>query len=213
MSEKTEIKETALPEAQGEKKSADTTPSTENNSPKIPVKFNKEIHNLSVEDAAVLAQKGLKYEAIEEDYAKIKALAKEEDKSVPEFLNQLKSQKKECRQSELTEKCGGDKDLALHIMDLEEKAQKNGSDFDEVRENFPEIKEKDNLPSEVLEKSELRGTKLLDEYLRYLLAQKKAEKIAEQKQKSALKSSTGSLANRTAGTDPETEEFLKGLWK
>ena len=59
----------------------------------IPVKFNKQIKNLTPEEATVLAQKGLKFDSIAEDYARLKELASQSGKSVPEFLQHLKEEK------------------------------------------------------------------------------------------------------------------------
>lgn len=178
----------------------------------IPIKFNKEMRNLKLEEAATLAQKGLKFEAIEKDYAILRELAGKEQKSVPEFLNSLSQGIDDKRKAAIEEKCGGDSALAEHILKLEGKtACDNG--FEELREAFPEIKAIENLPESVLQRSQLKGTLLLDEYLRYLLSQEHAAKAAAIKQKNAEKASTGSLMNRKGTHSPETEEFLKGLWK
>ena len=94
-----------------------------------------------------------------------------EEKSVSEFVEMLKTQKLEARRQELLEKCGGDKDLAEHFLNLEQGNSKNDGGFEEVKNYFSEIKDEEDLPWEVLEKSRLKGTKLLDEYLRYLLSE------------------------------------------
>ena len=41
----------------------------------VPVKYNKEIRNLELDKAAELAQKGLKFEAIADDYESLKRIA------------------------------------------------------------------------------------------------------------------------------------------
>ena len=48
----------------------------------IPVKFNKEIKNIPLQRATELAQKGMKFEMIEENYETLKSLALAENKSV-----------------------------------------------------------------------------------------------------------------------------------
>lgn len=189
----------------------DTTP--KNDEPiKIPIKFNKETKNLTLEEATTLAQKGLKFESIEKEYNLLKQLALRENKSIPLYIAELDRRYNEEKKQSLTEKCGGNEEIAEHILSLENE-KKAGDGFDELTSAFPEIKSKENLPQEVLDNAELKGTLLLDEYLRYLLSQKRNAQTVARKQREGEKSSTGSLINRRDSQTSETEEFLKGLWK
>ena len=189
----------------------DTTPKSEEPI-KIPIKFNKETRNLSLEEATTLAQKGLKFESIEKEYNLLKQLALRENKSIPLYIAELDRRYNEEKKQYLTEKCGGNEEIAEHILSLENE-KKAGDGFDELTSAFPEIKSKENLPREVLDNAELKGTLLLDEYLRYLLSQKRNAQTVARKQREGEKSSTGSLINRRDSQTSETEEFLKGLWK
>ena len=189
----------------------DTTPKSEEPI-KIPIKFNKETRNLSLEEATTLAQKGLKFESIEKEYNLLKQLALRENKSIPLYIAELDRRYNEEKKQSLTEKCGGNEEIAEHILSLENE-KKAGDGFDELASAFPEIKSKENLPREVLHNAELKGTLLLDEYLRYLLSQKRNAQTVARKQREGEKSSTGSLINRRDSQTSETEEFLKGLWK
>ncbi|MGI6280392.1 MAG: hypothetical protein ACOYJS_07535 [Acutalibacteraceae bacterium] len=216
MPEQTEMQNIALPQAENiaaETQNADTTPVAESADILIPVKFNKEIRNLSLEQAGNLAQKGLKFESIEKEYISLRQMAAEDKKSVPEFIAELKRQRYEEKIKKLTEKCGGDRELADHILALEEANAKSDNGFSELREHFPKFKTIDDLPASVVENSRLKGTLLLDEYLRYLFLQKRLADEAEKRIKAAEISSTGSQTNRTDPLSPETEEFLRGLWK
>lgn len=189
----------------------DTTP--KNDEPiKIPIKFNKETRDLSLEEATTLAQKGLKFESIEKEYNLLKQLALRENKSIPLYIAELDRRYNEEKKQSLTEKCGGNEEIAEHILSLENE-KKAGDGFDELASAFPEIKSKENLPREVLDNAELKGTLLLDEYLRYLLSQKRNAQTVARKQREGEKSSTGSLTNHRDSQTSETEEFLKGLWK
>ena len=190
--------------------SSDTLPNEEM---LIPVKFNKEIKNIPFQRATELAQKGMKFEMIEENYETLKSLALAENKSVSKFLQSLKAEKAEIRKSQLIEKCGGDEELALHILELENASVKDNGRFYEVEKFFPNIKTTDMLPTEVLERNRLNNTKLLDEYLRYLLIEKLKRKRAEAQTLKADQSSLGSLQNKNGAVDIEAVEFLKGLWK
>ena len=189
----------------------DTTPKSEEPI-KIPIKFNKETRNLSLEEATTLAQKGLKFESIEKEYNLLKQLALRENKSIPLYIAELDRRYNEEKKQSLTEKCGGNEEIAEHILSLENE-KKAGDGFDELTSAFPEIKSKKNLPREVLDNAELKGTLLLDEYLRYLLSQKRNAQTIAQKQREGEKTSTGSLINNKDSHTSETEEFLKGLWK
>jgi len=190
----------------------DTTPQ-EKAEITIPVKYNKEIKELDIASAAILAQKGMKYDVISADYEELKRLAKEENKSVPQYISQLKLNRLEQRKAYLTEKCGGDTALAEHITKLESEKSDYTSGFEELNRLFPEIKTEQELPQEVLLNAETKGTLLLDEYLRYLLNKQRAENAAAKKEKEATNQSLGSQISRHGSENPEAEEFLKGLWK
>lgn len=178
----------------------------------VPVKFNKEIRNLELDKAAALAQKGLKFEAIADDYQSLKRIAKEDGQSVSEFLNTLKNSRREDRKKELTEKCGGNEEMAEYVLGLEGSSD-DANGFDELTQEFPEIKDISDLPESVVENARLRGTLLLDEYLRYRLAAKRAEEKAKNGRIAADNMSIGSQTDRKGGINPETAEFLKGLWR
>lgn len=189
----------------------DTTPKSDEQV-KIPIKFNKETKELTLEEATTLAQKGLKFESIEKEYNLLKQLASRENKSIPNYIAELERRYNEEKKQSLTEKCGGNQEIAEHILALE-KEKKASDGFEELSTAFPEIKSKENLPQEVLNNAELKGTLLLDEYLRYLLSQKRNAQTIAQKQREGEKTSTGSLINNKDSHTSETEEFLKGLWK
>jgi len=199
----------------------DTLKETKNEATTLPnkdestleVKYNKEIHKLDLATATVLAQKGMKYDAIKEDYDFLKKLADKENLSVPSLLRSIADKNLENRKKELVEKCGGNQDMAEHILSLEDSKQNQGLGFDELTIMFPEIKTEDDLPPSVLERAKERGTLLLDEFLRYRLENERKIKSASDNQKKAEKSSLGSQQNINNSLNPETEEFLKGLWK
>ncbi len=178
----------------------------------IPVKFNKEVRNLSPEDAGVLAQKGLKFEAIKHDYETLKALAADSGRSVSEFLNAVKSDMQENRKKELAEKCGGNSEMAEYVLKLENRSE-NDNGFSEIKAEFPEISDISQLPESVVENARLKGTMLLDEYLRYRRAAERAAAQTAAENRRAAKMSLGSQSDRRGGINPETAEFLKGLWK
>lgn len=201
-------------ETQAEEKQKEEPQTTEEKELLIPIKFNKEVKNISLEEARALAQKGMKYDIICKDYKNLKELALEQNKSVAEYLEDLKNARLESRRNELLEKCGGDTNLAEHFLKLELAVKKETeNDFNELREYFPAIKDIEQLPEEVVESSRLKGSSLLDEYLRYQLREKRKQSKAEAEILNADKKSMGSSQNKNGGISPEAMEFLKGLWK
>ena len=82
-----ELKE-SLPEQTDDLTAVQDTDTTPQTVPEItvPVKFNKEIKNLTVSEAGNLAQKGMKFDMISSDYERIKVLQR---KTALEFLNTL----------------------------------------------------------------------------------------------------------------------------
>ena len=55
----------------------------------VPVKYNKEIKELSLGEAGNLAQKGLKFEAIEADYLPLKIWQPRKTKAFPHLFRNL----------------------------------------------------------------------------------------------------------------------------
>lgn len=179
----------------------------------IPVKYNKQIKELDLDTAASFAQKGMKYDAIKENYDELLNLAIRSGKSVPQYLNDLKSSKFTERVNYLTEKCGGDSSLAEHIAKIEFADREYNNGFSELKSMFPKFKTLEDVPEEILENAKSKGTLLLDEYLRYRLNNERNSKEVKANFEKSEKLSLGSQINRKGAESPETEEFLRGLWK
>lgn len=206
----------ALPQADGQsaEETRVTMPDTDAGEIKIPVKFNKEERQLTVSEAATLAQKGMKFDMISADFERVRRLAQKDGRSISEYLTALEDRLTAERKRELKERCGGDEELATHIIDLENGAEGRGiRGFDELCEQFPQISDPSELPDEVLNAAEMKGTNLLDEFLRYRHREARQALAAKQSAAAAEKSGVGSqrqVANPTA--DPQRNEFIKALW-
>ena len=179
----------------------------------VPVKFNKQIINLDLQKAQELAQKGMKFDVISDDYTALKELAASDGKSVSEYISALKEHKMADYKNQILEKCGGNEELAEQILKLEKGDKEEVNGFSELKNSFPSITALEDLPESVVEAAKLKGTLLLDEYLRYLHLQDIAAKSSMKQQKEAKMSALGSLVNRKGGESPETAEFLRGLWQ
>ncbi len=178
----------------------------------VPVKYNKEIINLELNKAAELAQKGLKFEAIAADYENLKRIAAEKGKSVSEFLCALEQENSAARKKELIEECGGNEKMADYVLSLEKKPEENIG-LEELKAEFPDIKDISDLPQSVVENARMKGTLLLDEYLRYRHNEKRNARKAALQTENAANLSIGSQTDRKGGVSPETAEFLRGLWR
>lgn len=211
---KEEIIEFAEPQAPTEISDSDTQNSTnEKEEIFIPVKFNKEIKNLTVDEAANLAQKGMKFDLISKELELLKSLALKEGKSISQYLISLENANTEKRKAELSEKCSQDAELVDKILELENLNSNDDNGFAELKECFPQFKSTDDLPEKVRESAKLKGTLLLDEYLRYRLAEKKEANQRIKAEEDARKSSIGSQLSKKGSVSPETEQFIKGLWR
>lgn len=178
----------------------------------VPVKYNKEIRNLELNKAAELAQKGLKFEAIAADYENLKRIAAKSGKSVSEFLCVLEQENRETRKKELLEECGGNEEMADYVLSLENNPEENLG-LEELKAEFPDIKDISDLPESVVQNAKMKGTLLLDEYLRYRHNEKRSARKAAAQSENNDALSIGSQTDRKGGVSPETAEFLKGLWR
>ena len=211
--ENEEIFEAAATIAEETEKIEDTTP-LETPEITVPIKFNKEIKEIPLSEASALAQKGMKFDLISEEYKTLKNLSQKNNKSIKEFLEDLKLENYNKRAKELCEKCGGDEALAQHILNLENNGEtENINGFDELKSYFKNIKKVEDLPDAVIDAARLKGSLLLDEYLRYLLIQKREKENAVNISRFSKDASIGSQLNRKSNITPEASEFLKGLWR
>ena len=163
------------------------------------------------EEICELAKKGLQFEQISGDFETLKNASNKVGLSATEFINNAKKIFTEKRLDELTEKAGGNRELAKHILSLEgEKDTAYG--FDELSSAFPEIKQIGDLPQEVVSKHKLRGSNILDEYLRYRFKQEKEKENFRTREAANSSMGIGPQRNTVIPDSAEQSEFLKGLW-
>ena len=174
----------------------------------IPVKFNKETKNLTAAEAATLAQKGMKYEMIENDYQKLKNLAAKSKKSVPMYISELQEREIAARREELLKECGGNEALADRVMELEN-AEPQDDGLDELREYFPTVKSLDDLPRAVVESARLKGENLLNAYLKFRFIKKREKTQEDLFERAVTDASVGSLKSPEVKSD---DTFIKALW-
>ncbi len=214
--EKSENYNRDIPESQEENMTSEgeeTKPQISDGGIKIPIKFNKEERELSLEEATTLAQKGLKYDMITPEFDRLRILAQHNGKSVGEFLSMVEGNLRKEHRDEILSKCGGNEEFTDNFINMEEKLLGDDGQIKELKEFFPEISGYDELPKEVIARSREKGSRILDEYLRYLHTLKMQKKASEEKEKDVKKHTLGSLKTEDTGAvDPVRNMFLKGLW-
>ncbi len=178
----------------------------------IPIKFNKEIRHISADEAATLAQKGMKFDMISSDLERLRKMASVNGSSITDFITALEKNQAQAKRLEVLEECGGNEQLADKIIGLQADKSESSGDLGELQSFFPEIKDESELPEGVLEKSRLTGENLLNCFLRYRLQQERAAEANIAAQKAAANSSVGSLSSANSRHDAVSAEFLKGLW-
>ena len=193
-----------------------TTPDgigTEKNDGKIRVKFNKEIRELSIDEASALAQKGLKYDTVSAELERLRALAVASGKNITDFITEIENQKSQAHKNALMESCSGNSELVDRIIELEGgKTADEILGLDELINEFPEIKSAEDVPKMVLEAVEIKGGNLFDAYLRYLHQQTRQAKRHLEDRNKTEQSSVGSQLGRGSTVSDANEEFIKGLW-
>ena len=203
-----ENKATALPEAQPIPSAGEAqTISEESANMTIPVKFNKEIKNLTAAEAATLAQKGLKFQMIEEDFSKLRDLAGRQKMSVPEYISALQKNQAKLRKDEILKEYKESDALAERIVELEKGEEEDG--LEELREFFPTVKSLEDLPRAVVESARLKGENLLNTYLKYRIVKRRQADDERNLERAAKEASIGSLKS---GGDSATDDFIKALW-
>ncbi len=191
-----------LPSAEATTPQADTTDSAF-----LEVKFNKETRKLSLDEAATLAQKGMKFDMIEGQFDRLKALSKRQGLSVADYLTGLEETLREQKISALAEKCSGDRELAEKLYSLEDAPKQEN---DELFAVFPELESEQDIPDEVKTAAQIKGTGLLFEYLMYDRRLRVAAAEEEKARQKAQSLSLGSLSS--SSKDVSDAEFLKGVW-
>ena len=83
---------------------------------------------------------------------------------------------------------------------------------DLVLSKTAEITDINELPDEVVDASRLRGSSVLDEYLRYRRREEIKTLREMQNMTDAARSSMGAQSNHAAPDNPERNLFIKALW-
>jgi hypothetical protein len=199
--------------------------------PFLEIQYNHEKRNLSREEAATLAQKGMYYEGA---YSVLERVATLKGVSVEDFLKGVEAAEDLAHRQSLVEQLGDDEETINSMMELYEikkqqkldgaKAKREqeveqaeqdlnarlANEFSAMKKDFPELTDFASLPVAV-KKAATDGMSLSHAYLLYM--HKENKKIAEAKQNAAesAKKSTGSMTGEKEEVNPVLSALLSGL--
>jgi hypothetical protein len=165
---------------------------------------------LDKKQAILLCRDGIKYNSLKDNYERLISAAKAENLSVPDYLDTLDNIRTQKRKEELIIKCGGNEEMALHIMELEDGKTVDRKN-EEFKKFFPQT-DIEKLPESVKQNAKFNNTSLLDEYFRYNARLENEKRENEIKRKENEISATGSLKGE-GDISFESSEFLKGVWR
>ncbi len=185
-----------------------TTPTLPNNDAFIEVKFNKETRKLTLDEAATLAQKGMKLDLISEELDILRALSKEKGIGLKEFIKQLEGESKMRRINLLREKYAEDTELSELLLTIG--ATGEDAEAEKLRTELPEVVFEE-IPQEVKAAANLSGRGLLLEYLLYEHRQRTARENEEIRQEKTRAESLGPLSSFSSQNTADSE-FVKGIW-
>lgn len=198
---------------------------------KLQLKYNKEIREVTLEEAAELAQKGLNYDKIQERLnalqtdprlSFVEELARDNNMTVDQYLDAVKQHREQQRLNELIQQ-NIPEEYAKEILENrkfreqlqskekeQQQQQKQQAEFSEFVEAFPGVKPED-VPAEVWE-AQAQGTPLKFAYMQHEYNQLQTKmKVLQQNQTNAQRAPVGSVtAHGSENVAPE-DDFLKGF--
>lgn len=202
----------------------------------VPVKYNKQLINLSIEQAGQLAQKGMKFDDMRTVMDKLAYLSAAKGQSADKFLDALVEQNENELEKRIKEIAGDDETLFSKLLELEhekhktafnrvlqaqnERALKDEQDeneriaeqFIELSKEFPHLDNVKAVPQQVFEIAANNGISLLDGYLRYKHFEDTKVKAAQQDELNAAQSSVGSQRSSVVRKNDVQDAFVKGIW-
>ncbi len=202
---------------------------------KLPVRYNHELKELTLEEAQTYAQKGMYSESVMNDLRYL--AARGGMGSVGELVKHLKESAEQARKQELVNQLGGDEELINTILTAESKkwldaagvildnenktiaeenqsaTEKFAAEFISLQSEFPELKEFKDVPADVITSAMKNGISLLDAFLRFKHEENKKITKAEHSEKAAKAAGTGSGKSTEADTSsPAIAAMRRGVW-
>lgn len=216
-----------------ENDNAGTEPEETPAAPFLTVNYNKQHKDLTRDEAQLLAQKGMKWDAFMDTYNELTMLAEEsghdsaakfvralmqsrENVELQRLINELGEGKEalakeilETRRAERKSKFKGVEEREREAAEAEQatREQTLAAQFTELQEEFPEYTSLDKVPKAVRTMAERKDISLLDAALRYQRSENRRIQAEEKKQQEAAKASTGSLKSEPERKDNIADSF------
>lgn len=204
----------------------------------ISIPHNHEMRDLSRAETVDFLQTGIHAKPL---LADLRYLAAQEGmKSVKDFIDKLKTAANSARMENIKSQLvdDGNAELLESIVAAEQQKFREAAglieadeqkafaseyetehsrladEFIALQKEFPEFGEFKDLPQSVLRIAQKEKISLLDAHLRFMHAENKKIKKAEQSQAAAKESSTGSMQSETADTSSALSEAMRaGVWR
>lgn len=206
----------------------------------VRVKFNKQEHTLTVEQAAPLVEMGMKWEQFRTHHEKLRYLAQEGGQSVGALIDSLLEQNDAQALERLREECGGSEAAAAKLLAIQQAERQRLFDQAGIREEaesrleaeqeqaaleqrladeFVRLTEEmpgqfdafTDVPPAVVDIAVRSNVSLMDAYLRYTFyEQRRAEAVRERQAQSAGRSA-GSLGCAGHMPEPEMDSFERAF--
>ena len=180
-------------EGNGAVESGDTTRPGDD-LPVIRAKFNKQERVYSLDEARPLVEKGLKYDAIQADYDRLRYLAKSMDIGDQKFARYKEEEtRQEAEEAKTAE---------------QELTQRLAQEYIELSREFPgKFSEFKHVPQSVVNEAIKQNISLMDAYLRFQHREGAKTQKAKTQQEAAKQSSAGSMAGESDHADPDFSDF------
>ena len=204
----------------------------------IPIQYNHESRELTLDEARDLAQKGLKFDELTPTLEKMRFLAAANGKSLPDLVDALvESQDKQLYQS-LLDECDGNEAIARRLYEAEKAERQSryetarqaetaaqqkerealterlAAEFLELQKEFPDVQAFGELPPPVVETAVRKGIPLMDAYLRHQHREQRKITAARSAQAAAQKASAGAQsAGMEEAANPAIDAMMAGIWR
>ncbi len=194
---------------------------------RISVTHEEETRELTAQEAAVYAQKGMLYDEIAPAWSELCRMAAERKETPERLIRALAQAEDQILYDRLLQEANGNRSVADRLMELEKSKRKNAAadaerekeaakasarqartermaaEFVELQAEFPEVREFKEIPKSVVKTALDKQIHLMDAYLRYQRSENRKIENNRQSQRAAAAASVGSRAD----TEPEPSEM------
>ncbi len=160
----------------------------------LEVKYNKQHHTLSREEATHYAQMGMKYESVEPLLSTLKTVAEREGKTLKDWVHGVSERPSDAAETD-----------AL--------TQRMAEEYAVLKREVPDVAEFPALPPDAVRMAAEEGIPLLDAYLRFEHRERRRIAAEREAQAAAAAAGVGTQADGAAPALSAVETaMMKGIW-